>query len=256
MNAVLKVFASGILVTPLIFASGCNSLMGSSGNTTAQTDDDANVNPQLKKDSPQFFSKSGAQGCATGAMAGVLACLFSNSKNKLACSVAAGVGGCAVGMTANYLFDKVRSDYHNTEDQLDATKAAVQENIDKTAKLRDLSARTLKEDQDSVKQLNADYEKGAVSADKLKAKDRELTANIKFLTEKKGEAELKLKEVQTARDGVVKDAGGEDSMTAANVRQLKELDKQIAELKQNIDDLNTNIVAYSVSRDSLSVKNA
>ncbi len=255
MNMIARALVAAALCAPLVMATGCNSLMGGSGSS-ATSGEDADVNPELKKDSPQFFSKSGAAGCATGAVAGVLTCLFSNSKNKAACAVAAGVGGCAVGMTANYLLDKVRADYHNTEDQLNATKAAVQENIDKTAKLRDLSAKTLREDQAAVKQLNADYKKGEATADQLKAKDRELTANIKFLTEKKTEAEAKLKEVQTARDGVVQGAGGDESLTADTRRSVKELDAQIAELQKNINDLNSNIVAYSVSRSSLAVKNA
>ncbi|MGN0909771.1 MAG: hypothetical protein ACI4NA_09130 [Succinivibrio sp.] len=256
MNLIQKTAAAALLAAPLVFATGCNSLLGGGNgaqSSAASAEDD--VNPELKRDSPQFFSKSGAAGCATGALAGVFACLLSNSKNKAACAVAAGVGGCAVGMTANYLLDKVRTDYHNTEDQLNATQAAVQENMDKTAKLRDLSAKTLREDQAAVKQLNSDYEKGQATADQLKAKDKQLVANIKFLSEKKTEAEAKLKEVETARDGIVNDAGGQDSLTASSLREVKELNKKIEESKANIDALNDNILAYSQARDSLAVKN-
>jgi hypothetical protein len=254
MNMIAKTLAAAALAAPLVLVSGCNTLTGgSSSGSSAASQEDADVNPELKQDSPEFFSKSGATGCAVGALAGVLACLLSNSDNKGVCAVAAGVGGCAVGMSANYLLDKVRADYHNTEDQLNATKAAVQENIDKTAKLRDVSSKTLKEDQAAVKQLNADYEKGQATADQLKAKDKELAANIKFLSKKKAEAEIKLKEAQTARDGVVADAGGEDSLTADRKKSVAELDKQINELKTTIDEVNSNIIAYSDSRNSLAV---
>lgn len=255
MNMIAKSLAAAALCVPLAFASGCNSLMDDSGDS-AYSDEDEDVNPELKQDSPQFFSKSGATGCVTGALAGVLACMLSNSKNKGTCAIAAGAGGCAVGMTANYLLDKVRADYHNTEDQLNATKAAMQENIDKTTKLRDLSSKTLKEDQAAVKKLNADYRKGKATQEQLMAKDRELAANIKFLTEKKEEAEAKLNEAKTARDGVVQAAGGEESLNADSKRSVKELDEQISEYKLALQDINNNIMAYSDAKSSLLIKNA
>ena len=76
------------------------------------------VNEKLTKDEASFFSKSGAVACATGAAVGLLACL--NAKDKLACAIAAGAAGCAVGMTGNYVLDKVRENYKNTEDQLES----------------------------------------------------------------------------------------------------------------------------------------
>ena len=60
--------------------TGCAST-GSSLLGGAETD------PRLTESSDaEFFSKSGFQACAGAAAVGVLACMLSNSSNKIACS--------------------------------------------------------------------------------------------------------------------------------------------------------------------------
>ena len=77
-----------------VLLAGCQNMGGSSVDPRLTSGDDA-----------QFFSKSGVQACAAGAIAGALACAVSNAGNKAACMAIAAGAGCGVGAGANYLHD-------------------------------------------------------------------------------------------------------------------------------------------------------
>lgn len=216
-----------------------------------ETSDDADVDPDLKHEDASFFSKSGAVACGTGAVVGALACLLVDSDHRGSCMALAAAAGCAVGMGSNYLLDKVRSDYATTEEQLDATASQVQKDLNTTRNLHELSKKSLKKDQDEIKKLKADYQKGKVDKGSLERKDAELAANIKYLEKEKTEADNRLSQAQETRNAVVNDAGGVDALAAADKKKLRELDKDIAALKAEISAVNDNILAYSEQRSSL-----
>ena len=75
-------------------ASTGSSMLGDSGGGKAD--------PRLTSGADaKFFSTSGYQACAVAAGAGVLACVLSNSGNKAACAVIAGVAACGVATTTS-----------------------------------------------------------------------------------------------------------------------------------------------------------
>ncbi len=236
---------------PLALSTGC---LTNSSASAGSGDDYADVDPNLKSDDASFFSESGAVGCATGAGLGILACLLSNSDDKLTCSIAAGVGGCAVGMTANYILDNVRANYHTTEEQLDATSAQVEKDLETTKKLHALSKQSLAQDREQVKALKRDYQRGKATKADLEKKDRELAANVKYLSTQKREAQNRLAAAKEARNGVISDAGGADSLQAQNKARVRKLDREIAKLQSQIDGLNDTIIGYNDQRNSLKVK--
>lgn len=247
-NILIKSFLACLCISSATL-SGCLSQPQYYGEE--ESSDDADVDPDLKHEDASFFSKSGAVACGTGAVVGALTCLLVDSNHRGACMALAATAGCAVGMGSNYLLDKVRSDYATTEEQLDATAAQVQKDLNTTRKLHELSASTLKKDKAEIKKLKSDYQKGKADKESLERKDAELAANIKYLEKEKEEADNRLAQAQQTRSAVVKDAGGVDALVASDKKKLRELDEDIAALKAEIAAVNDNILAYSEQRSSL-----
>ena len=92
----------GSLMLGVALLSGCAST-GSSLLGGTQADDRLTSGQDAK-----FFSRSGFQACAGAAAVGVLACMLSNSSNKAACAIIAGVAACGVAMGTNYYLDQRR----------------------------------------------------------------------------------------------------------------------------------------------------
>ena len=105
----LKLRSAFIALVSCLFLAGCQNMGG------------GDVDPRLTEgEEAKFFSKSGAQACAAGALTGVLACALSNSGNKAACMAIAAVAGCGVGAGANYLLDQRRAKYANNEQRINS----------------------------------------------------------------------------------------------------------------------------------------
>lgn len=56
-------------------------------------------------------------------------------------------------MTGNYMLDKLRANYSNLEDQLDATKAKVQDSLKSTQSLQASVNETLASDEAEIQQI-------------------------------------------------------------------------------------------------------
>jgi uncharacterized protein HemX len=116
--------------------------------------DQGQVDPRLgNSHAAQFFSKSGFQACAVGAVAGILACQISNSGDKNKCMILAGLAGCGVGMGANYYLDDKRAKYANVEDRLDAYIADVRKDNEELQGLIEDSREVIADDRRKIEQL-------------------------------------------------------------------------------------------------------
>ena len=71
MSFKTKFTAAAVAISLALAGTGCSSSGGFSLGGS-----DSNVNPELKKDEPSFFSKSGAVACAGGAALAGLSCLL------------------------------------------------------------------------------------------------------------------------------------------------------------------------------------
>lgn len=71
MSFKTKFTAAAVAISLSLACTGCSSSGGFSLGGS-----DSNVNPELKKDEPSFFSKSGAVACAGGAALAGLSCLL------------------------------------------------------------------------------------------------------------------------------------------------------------------------------------
>ncbi len=163
----------GIAIVALIttvFLAGCQNMGG----------DD--VDPRLTSgEDAKFFSKSGLQACAVGAIAGALACAVSNSGNKAACMAIAAVAGCGVGAGANYLLDSRRAKYANNEQRIDSFIEDVQSDNKKLqTRIQNVNV-VLRENQQSLQQLQRQVASRQVDQRKAKQELDRIKANKAYL---------------------------------------------------------------------------
>ena len=142
-----------------VLLAGCQNMGGGTVDPRLTSGDDA-----------QFFSKSGLQACAAGALAGVLACAVSNAGNKGACMAIAAVAGCGVGAGANYLLDSRRAKYSNNEQRIDSFIEDVKSDNQKLqTRIQNISV-VLKENEQTLKTLQQQLANKQI--DQKKAKDQ------------------------------------------------------------------------------------
>lgn len=212
----------------VLVLTGCQTTGLSSGANQAPVD------PRLaNSSSAQFFSKSGWQACAGGALAGVLACQLGNPSQKSQCMIAAGLVGCGVGMGANYYLDNQRSKYANAEDRLDATIADVRKDNQELQMLSDTARTVIADDKRKIKQIKADIAANKVQRDQAQKQIAEIDANTAYL--KKSLANVRTKQQEwTKVASVERNSGARTDTLDAEIGKMQ---KQVAQLESEIDQL-------------------
>ncbi len=225
-----------IAVALSVFVTGCASTGSGS------------VNPNLKKDEPKFFSKSGGGACLIGATIAGLACLGIKDDNKASACLIAATAGCAAAMTANYMLDKTRANYHNLEDQLDASKKQVQDSINSTRTLKETSEQTLADDRAEVENIKSKIKAGTASKADLEKKLSDMEANLAYMRKRLDSDKSTLNEYKSLRDSLNNGEGGKPAVNNRDAqRKAEELDAEIARLEQSIEELDKSIVNYANS---------
>lgn len=227
-QSIMATFLSAILLT------GC----------AAQNTD--YVDPALKKSGAHFFSESGAASCAMGAGIGVLACLVSDVDNKLACSAIAGASGCIIGMSANYIFDNVRSNYANAEQQLDATSDLIKEDIAAVSDVKKATENLIERDKKAISDLEAQYQDKKSSKSALDKKIKEINANIAYIKEKLQILDNKIDSYDYAKNKFEK-----ENLSESELKKLHKLEDDIAALKAERDSLYALSETYTTQRNRL-----
>lgn len=227
-QSIMATFLSAILLT------GC----------AAQNTD--YVDPALKKSGAHFFSESGAASCAMGAGIGVLACLVSDVDNKLACSAIAGASGCIIGMSANYIFDNVRSNYANAEQQLDATSDLIKEDIAAVSDVKKATENLIERDKKAISDLEAQYQDKKSSKSALDKKIKEINANIAYIKEKLQILDNKIDSYDYAKNKFEK-----ENLSESELKKLHKLEDDIVALKAERDSLYALSETYTTQRNRL-----
>lgn len=159
----------------------------------------SNENKDYDYTVPEFFSSSGGTACAVGAVVGgVLGLIFADKKNKAGTAVAGAAGGCALLMSANYLFDKVRADNAKKEDQLDSLKAEYETYNEN---LRSVNNKVQQENailKKKIEDLAARQKKGEDIQAEYQATKQRLDDYNKYLATIKSSNELKVQQYETA----------------------------------------------------------
>ncbi|MGN1281833.1 MAG: hypothetical protein ACI4UM_08040 [Succinivibrio sp.] len=225
-----------------LFIAGCANT-----GTSAASD----VDPDLKKDEPKFFSRSGATACAGGALITGLACLLLKDDKREVC-LAAAAAGCVLGMTSNYVLDKLRSNYHNLEDQLDAVKAQVQVSIKSTESLNENIRETLNDDNKEIEMIEKGIADGTKSQSDLEKKVSQMEHNIEYLKSRLAKDQENLKAQTEAYEGLKNGEGGVDALNPKDASRKKaELEESIAKANENLLYLQNEISTYAERTNAL-----
>lgn len=243
-----KFTAAAVAISLALAGTGCSSSGGFSLGGS-----DSNVNPELKKDEPSFFSKSGAVACVGGAALAGLSCLLLKKDKKALC-LAAAAAGCTVGMTGNYMLDKLRANYSNLEDQLDATKAKVQDSLKSTQSLQASVNETLASDEAEIQQIENGIKDGTKTKADLEKKADEMSKNLAYMQERLKADKENLQAQTDALQGLKDGKGGVGAIDTDNaLKKQKALEEEIAKTNESINALEGAIADYSEK--TLAVKN-
>jgi len=219
--SITKLRISFLAIVSFFLLAGCQTTGGSS---TAEAD------PRLtKSDSAKFFTKAGAQGCAAGALTGVLACALTNSSNRAACMAIAAAAGCAAGATTAYVIDQRRAKYSNKETNMNTIIKDVQEDNEKLKK-RSVDLRAVMQDnQKTLNDLAQQIRIKQVDQKTARAQLRVISANKEILDAELQELDARNRLFQDTIE-LRKAMGGQD------VRQLqRQVDELNAEKKALIE---------------------
>jgi len=196
------------------------------------------VDPRLTSgDDAQFFSKSGLQACAAGAVAGVLACAVSNAGNKGACMAIAAVAGCGVGAGANYLLDSRRAKYSNNEQRIDSFIEDVKSDNQKLqTRIQSINV-VLKENEQTLKTMQQQLASKQLDQKKAKEQLDQINANKAYL-------EKQLADINARIDGYQEII---DKEKAAGV-QTSKLQTQLAQLSKTRDAMKSDLdIAFGLA---------
>jgi hypothetical protein len=219
----------GIAIVALItsvFLAGCQNIGG------------GDVDPRLTSgEDAKFFSKSGLQACAAGALAGALACAVSNSGNKAACMAIAAVAGCGVGAGANYLLDSRRAKYANNEQRIDSFIEDVQSDNKKLqTRIQNINV-VLRENQQTLQQLQRQVASRQIDQRKAKQELDRIKANKAYL-------EKELADINARVDGY-QEIIEKERASGVNTRKLQ---VELAQLSRTRDSMKRELdAAYALS---------
>ncbi len=222
----LKLRSAFIALVSCLFLAGCQNMGG------------GDVDPRLTEgEGAKFFSKSGAQACAAGALTGVLACALSGSGNKAACMAIAAVAGCGVGAGANYVLDQRRAKFANNEQRINSFIEDVQADNQKLqTRMKNINV-VLQENQRTLTALNAQVAAKQVDQKKAKAELDRINANKAFLEKELANINTRVDEYQ--------DIIEKERAVGADVRQLQ---GQLDQLSRTRDAMKGQLdVAYGLA---------
>lgn len=221
----------GAVLIGALILSGCAST-GSSllGDAFVSAD------PRLTQTSDaEFFSKSGYQACAAGALTGVLACTLSNSSNKAVCAIAAGIATCGVAMGANYYLDQRRSEYANSAERLKVMSDDVREDTRKVQERTQTALQVIADDQKSLARIQQemkrqDMDKAAAQKDLAR-----IDKNLKVMRKDLDNMNNKVAQYREVSES--EHAAGNKSASSKLDTEIKKMNSQVASLQSEVDRL-------------------
>lgn len=222
ISSIFKVRATFISLISCVMLAGCQTT-GDGGS--------ADADPRLtKSDSASFFTKAGAQGCAAGALTGVLACALTNSSNKAACMAIAATAGCAAGATTAYVIDQRRAKYSNRETSMNTIIQDVQEDNEKLKKRSTDLRAVMQDNQKTLNDLAQQIKIKQVDRKNAQAQLRTIAANQKLLDAELQELDARNKQFQDVIE-TRKAMGGQD------VRQLQRQVDELTAQRKALEEL-------------------
>jgi len=219
----------GIVISLVVALSACQTLEGLGPGGSSPLD------PRLANShSAQFFSKSGFQACAVGAITGALACQLGNPSNRTSCMLIAAAAGCGVGMGANYYMDYQRSQYANTEDRLDAAIADVRKDNQALQSLADTARQVIADDRQKMEKIRREIASKTVQRSQAEQQLAEVDANTAYLKKLLADVQNKQQEWETVAAAERSNGGARLDLLQAEIHRLKQ---QRIDLETEVDQM-------------------
>ncbi len=221
-----RFFPTLLFITAL---GGCNTL-GVNSNTQ---DGSPQPDPQLTSSSEaRFFSKSGLQACAGGALASLAACKLTNTCDSDKGMITAAVVGCGVGMGANYYLDQRRAEYADTEERLDVMIADVREDNRKLQTLTATATDVLNQDKQQLATLKSQLAQQQIQRTQAEQQLAEVDANTHYL--RNSLANLEKREQEWRQ---VAQAEQQSQKQQELNDEINRMQKQIITLRENVTEV-------------------
>ncbi len=202
------------------------------------------ADPRLTSGSDaQFFSKSGFQACAAGAGVAILACLATNSSNKTACMLVAGIAACGVAMGGNYYLDQRRSEYANTNERLQAITTDVQADTQRIVTRTETAYAVIQDDKRHVAQIQKQIASKQMDEAKAKSELAQIDRNIDVMNRDLANMTKKADEYEKVAK--------QERLDGANKNNVTKLDKDIATMRSKINVLQTEVASLYDQRNAI-----
>lgn len=224
-----QVLAS-VVVASSIVLSGCantgSSMLGGSSS----------ADPRLTKGSDaKFFSASGLQACAAAAGVGVLACALSNSGNKAACAVIAGISACGVAIGANYYLDQRRAQYANTSQRLHLMSQDVKQDSARIVARTATVQQVIADDKAVLAKIERDIKSKSADRTKIQKEIAAVDENISFMRNELANMRKKVTEYEDVAK-LERSAGAGEEVVAVEM-EIAQMTAKVNNLQQEVDGL-------------------
>jgi len=222
-----RLFTTLMLIVAL---TGCKTM----GTGASSQSAGPQPNPQLTgSNEARFFSKSGLQACAGGALVGLATCKLTNTCDSNKGMAAAALVGCGVGMGANYYLDQRRSEYANSEQRLDVMIADVREDNRKLQTLTATATDVLNQDKQKLTNLKTQLAQQQVQKTQAQQQLAQVDANTRYL--RNSLANLQKREQQWRE---VAQAEQQKSQRSQELNdEINRMQKQIISLQENVQQV-------------------
>ena len=220
-----RFFPTFLLMTAL---AGCNTMGVRSTDQSGPQPD-----PQLTSSSEaRFFSKSGLQACAGGALIGLATCKLTNTCDSDQGMVTAALVGCGVGMGANYYLDQRRAEYANEEQRLDVMIADVQKDNQKLQTLTATATEVLNQNRQQLSTLQTQLAQQQIQREQAEKQLAQVDANTDYLRNSLANLE------QRERDWRQVAQAEQQSQKQQELNdEINRMQKQIISLRDNVNDV-------------------
>ncbi|KIY39624.1 hypothetical protein TZ03_16280 [Pseudomonas sp. 10-1B] len=220
-----------------LLMAACLVFTGCASTGSSLTGGGGSADPRLTTgNDAKFFSNSGFQACALAAGGGILACMLSNSGNKAACSIIAGVAACGVAMGANYYLDQRRAKYADTTERLNAMTTEVQGETAKVAERTNTLQRVINDDKEQIASIQNSIK--AKTIDKAKAQQdiANIDQNISLMRKDLNNMKTRVTEYQQVAK-LERDGGASPAEVQKVEAEIAKMNTKVASLQQEVDGL-------------------
>lgn len=191
----------------------------------------------------QFFSKSGFQACAAGAGIAALACLATNSSNKAACMLVAGIAACGVAMGGNYYLDQRRSEYANTNERLQVITSDVQADTQRIVARTETAYVVIQDDKRHIAQIQKQIASKQMDEKKAKSELAQIDKNIDVLNKDLANMTKRAEEYEKVAQ--------QERLDGANKNSVSKLDQDIATMRSKITVLQGEVASLYDQRNAI-----